>query len=81
MHCVDRSLEARFDAARRATCVGAVFASLPVATAVYSPNGDTLVAPHKWIEGANTTLKGEVPFFQWVNLSVQPVPDGGRRCR
>jgi len=77
VYSVDSSLEARFDAARRATCVGAVFASLPVATAVYFPNGDTVVAPDKWIEGANTTLKGEVPFFQWVNLSVQPVPDGG----
>lgn len=77
VHSVDGSLEARFDAARRASCLGAVFASLPVATAVYYPNGDTVVAPERWIEGAKTALKGEVPLLQWINLGVQPVPDGG----
>jgi len=76
VHSVDTSLEARFDAARRATCIAAAFARLPVATAVYFPNGDTLVAPDKWIEAAKTSLKGEVPFFQWINFGVQQVPDG-----
>ncbi|PIE08778.1 MAG: hypothetical protein CSA74_00600 [Rhodobacterales bacterium] len=76
VNSVDDTLEARFDAARRATCIGAVFASLPVATAVYFPNGDTVVAPDKWVGAAKVALKGEVPFFQWINLGVEPVPDG-----
>lgn len=73
---VDSSLEARFDAARRATCVGAVFASLPVATAVYFPNGDTVIPPKTWIEAAHTANRGEPPVFQWITFGVEPVPDG-----
>lgn len=73
---VDQSLAARFDAARRMTCMAAVFAKLPVCEAVYFPNGDTIVKPHKWVEAADSAMKASVPIEQWVTICVNPMPDG-----
>ncbi len=72
----DTSLEARFDAARRMTCVGALFARLPVCTAVYYPGADLVLAPAFWVEAAATAVRGEVPYFQWLNVVPATVPDG-----
>ncbi len=66
----DTSVAARFDAARRMTCLGAVLAKLPIALGVYFPNGDTLVQPHKWVEAADTAMKGEIPVLEWMTLFV-----------
>ena len=64
---VDQSLEARFDAARRLTCLGAVFAKLPVCLGVYFPSADLVVAPTQWASAADTALRGEVPVFEWIS--------------
>ncbi len=64
----DTSLAARFDAARRVTCIGAVLAKLPIALGVYFPNGDLLVPPDLWVEAAETAMKGEVPVLQWMSI-------------
>ena len=69
----DTSLAARFMAARRVTCLGAVLAKLPTALGVYLPSADLLVPPKPWIEAADTAMKGEVPVFQWIALYALPV--------
>ncbi|MEL6169878.1 MAG: hypothetical protein AAFR35_14410 [Pseudomonadota bacterium] len=64
----DTSIAARFDAARRVTCIAAVLAKLPTALGVYFPNGDTLVTPENWVKAAETAMKGEVPLEAWVTF-------------
>ena len=65
------SMAARFDAARRMTCIAAVFAKLPTCVGVYFPNGDTLVKPENWVRAAETAMKGEVPVMEWITLWFQ----------
>lgn len=64
----DTSIAARFDAARRATCISAVLAKLPTALGVYFPSADLLLPPDSWAQAADTAMRGKVPVFQWVNL-------------
>lgn len=73
---VDQTLAARFDAARRATCLAAVFAKLPICSAVYFPSGDTIVQPDAWVEAADTAMQAKFPMLQWISLPIIPVPDG-----
>lgn len=73
---VDSSLAARFDAARRATCLSSVFAKLPICTAVYFPSGDTVVKPENWVKAAETAMEAEVPIAEWITFGIEPVPDG-----
>ncbi len=64
----DTSLAARFDAARRVTCIGAVLAKLPITLGVYFPNADLLVPPDQWVKAADTAMKGEIPVLQWMSI-------------
>lgn len=73
---VDSTLEARFDAMRRLTCIGAMFARLPICLGIYNPGADLLVAPQDWIDAADTALAAKVPLAQWISLGVTAVPDG-----
>lgn len=67
---LDTSLAARFDAARRATCLGAVLAQLPQASAVYFPSSELLVRPAQWDVAAETAMRGEVPILEWIGLNA-----------
>lgn len=60
----------RFDAARRMTCLAAVLAKLPIATAVYFPNGDTLLPPSAWIAAADDAMKGQIPVIAWMCMAL-----------
>lgn len=60
----------RFDAARRMTCLAAVLAKLPITTAIYFPNGDTLMRPKAWVFAAEEAMKGEVPTVVWIAPSL-----------
>lgn len=64
----DISIAARFDAARRATCLSAVLAKLPIALGVYFPSADLLMPPETWAKAAETAMTGKVPVLQWVNI-------------
>jgi hypothetical protein len=70
LESVDSSLAARFDAARRLTCMAAVFAKLPTCLGVYFPSADQLVTPENWAKAADTALKAEFPSLQWMSLAV-----------
>ena len=60
----------RFDAVRKLTCLVAVLAKLPITTAVYFPNGDTLLPPSVWEKAAEDAMKGEIPLLGWINFVV-----------
>ena len=64
----DTSLAARFDAARRATCLGAVLAGRPEAAAVHFPSAELIVRPERWNDAAETAMRGEVPVLQWIGI-------------
>jgi hypothetical protein len=66
----DGSIESRFEAARRMTCIAAVFAKLPICVGIYFPSADLILPPTSWIEAANIAMDGKVPTFQWINFSV-----------
>jgi hypothetical protein len=72
---VDTSVAARFDAARRATCIAAVFAKLDVCVAVYFPSSDLIIRPDDWVTSAATAVAGQVPFLRWINIYALPFPD------
>jgi hypothetical protein len=72
------SLPARFDAARRVTCLAAIFAALPIAVAVYFPAGDTLVPPERWIKAATTTLEPHFPWLEWFGIYANPLSHEGK---
>lgn len=73
---LDQSLAARFDAARRMTCMAAVFAKLPICTAVFTPHSQGILQPHRCVEAADIAMKSEFPAFQWISYGVGPAPDG-----
>jgi hypothetical protein len=73
---VDSTLAARFDAARRVTCLAAVFARLPICLGIYFPSSDSIVTPAAWIEAASSAMRAEVAFPAWVSFYVNAVPDG-----
>lgn len=58
----------RFRAARRMTCFAALFAKLPIATAVYLANSDGLISPAHWVKAADTALNDDFPFDQWISF-------------
>ena len=71
----------RFDAARRMTCLAAVLAKLPITTAIYFPNGDTLLPGKSWVAAADAAMKGEIPTVVWIapalhafNEPPEPLP-------
>lgn len=71
----------RFDAARRMTCLAAVLAKLPITTAVFFPNGDTLLPGKSWVLAADEAMKGEIPTVVWIapalhafNEPPEPLP-------
>ncbi len=76
LESVDATYAARFDAARRLTCLAAVFAKLPVCTGIYFPSADQLVRPADWVQAAEKAMEAKFPATQWVTLAVNPVPDG-----
>jgi hypothetical protein len=78
LESVDSSLAARFDAARRMTCMAAVFAKLPTCLGVYFPSADLLVTPADWVTAADTALKAEFPSLQWMSLAVNGFKDAGQ---
>jgi hypothetical protein len=73
---VDSSLAARFDAARRVTCLAAVFARLSICVAVYFPSSDQIVRPTDWVGAAARGMRAELPIPAWVSIYVNPMPDG-----
>lgn len=75
----DGSLAARFDAARRVTCLAAVFARLPICVAVSFPSSDLILAPQDWVQAAATAMKAETPVPAWVAPYVNPVSSRGVR--
>ncbi|MGL5009497.1 MAG: hypothetical protein ACRC6I_06410 [Paracoccaceae bacterium] len=76
LESVDKSYAARFDAARRLACLGAVFAKLPVCLGIYFPSADQLLKPADWVDAADTAMKAEFPALRWVTLAVNAMPDG-----
>ncbi len=77
LESVDSTLPARFDAARRLTCLAAVFAKLPTCTGVYLPSADQLVTPANWVTAADVAIKAEFPSLQWMSLAVNRFKDPG----
>ncbi len=76
LESVDATLAARFDAARRVTCLAAVFARLPICLGVYFPSADVLATPAGWIGASEQAMRAEVPIPCWVSLYVNQMPDG-----
>lgn len=69
----------RFQAAKRMTCFAALFAKLPVCSAVYFPNSDGIVAPRRWVEAAERAISDDFPIEQWITFPIarfQPDDDG-----
>lgn len=64
----DQTVEARFEAARRLTCIGAVLAELPITLGVFFPNADLIVSPERWCEAAQSAMAVKVPVFEWIAL-------------
>lgn len=71
----DTSCQARFRAARQLTCLTAVLAKLPIATAVYVPTAEKLVHPTLWAEAAEDSLADEVPVLKWMTIGVREYED------
>jgi hypothetical protein len=67
---VDETIPARFDAARRMTCLTAIFAKLPICLGIYFPSADLILPPKSWIAAAGIATKGEFPSLQWINYAV-----------
>jgi hypothetical protein len=76
LESVDATYAARFDAARRLTCLAAVFAKLPVCKGIYFPSADLLVRPADWITATDTAMAAKFPSLQWLALAVNARPDG-----
>jgi hypothetical protein len=67
---VDGTFPARFDAARRMTCLTAIFAKLPSCVAIYFPSADLILPPKSWVAAADMAYKGKFPMMQWINFTV-----------
>lgn len=72
----DHNLTDRLDAARRMTCIAAIFAAMPGARAVWYPAADLVVSPADWVRAADEAVAGRVPVFCWVSTASKSVPDG-----
>lgn len=60
----------RFRAARLMTCFAALFAKLPICTAVYLSNSDGIVAPAQWVAAADKAVDDDVPIEQWISFPM-----------
>lgn len=60
----------RFRAARRMTCFAALFARLPICTAVYFTSSDGIVAPAKWVAAAEKALADDFPIEEWISIPL-----------
>ncbi|WP_095590890.1 hypothetical protein [Actibacterium ureilyticum] len=60
----------RFRAARRMTCFAALFAKLPICTAVYLSNSDGIVAPSQWVAAADKALADDFPIEHWISFPL-----------
>ncbi|MEO1292280.1 MAG: hypothetical protein AAFV62_05530 [Pseudomonadota bacterium] len=73
------NLASRYRQARLATCLSAVFAKLPICTAVYFPSGDVIARPEMWVKAAETAAQDQWPLGEWfsyeINLQADR-PDG-----
>ncbi|MEM9044381.1 MAG: hypothetical protein AAGC81_06780 [Pseudomonadota bacterium] len=67
-------LATRFIAARIVTCLAAVFAGLPVATAIYWSTGGLICSPQHWISAAKDAAEDKIPTFQWVAFDRTSLP-------
>ncbi len=67
---VDETIPARFDAARRMTCLTAIFAKLPTCLGIYFPSADLILPPKSWVAAADMSHKGKFPALQWINYPV-----------
>ena len=63
----DTSVTARLKAARQLTCLAAIFAKLPIATAVYVPSAEKVVRPALWVDAVEP---GE-EFFEEAGLHFE----------
>ncbi len=75
----DRSLAARYDAARRVTCLAAVFARLPICLAGSFPSSDQIVAPADWVRTAAIAMRAGTPIPVWIAPYANPVISEGQR--
>ncbi|MEO0939822.1 MAG: hypothetical protein AAFY38_16850 [Pseudomonadota bacterium] len=65
----DTPLE-RFRAARRATCVAALFCKLPGAVAVYWQTGDHFLTPEAVVSAADKAISDSYPMMEWCGLQL-----------
>lgn len=65
-----RGLEDCFRAARLVSCVGAVFAKLPICLGAYWEPGDHFLSPKGICEMADMALRGEWPVQKWIGLGL-----------
>ena len=69
-------LAARFVAARDLNCLTAVFAKLPICTAVYFPAGDVIARPEAWVRAAERASVDEWPLDTWISYELTPIRTG-----
>jgi len=71
----DTSVTARLKAARQLTCLAAIFAKLPIATAVYVPSAEKVVRPALWVDAVEPENAEEVPILQWMTVGLREYND------
>lgn len=59
-----------FRAARLCSCLGAVFARLPICLAAYWETGDHFLSPSRIVSMAETAMKDEWPLTEWLGLRL-----------
>lgn len=64
------ALEDCFRAARLVSCVGAVFAQLPICLAAYWESGTHFISPKEIGDMAHEAMGGDWPIRQWVGLGL-----------
>lgn len=64
------SVQDTFRAARLVSCVGAVFAQLPICLGAYWETGDHFVSPKGICDMANSAIRDEWPLGQWVGIGL-----------
>ncbi len=66
----DTSTPARFRAAQYMTCLSAVLAKLPIASAVYFPSATAIMPPERWVRAADQAVEGKVPVLEWITFAI-----------
>jgi len=67
----------RFRAARRASCLAALFCKLPNAVAVYWEPGDHFLTPEDLVKAADQAMSDSYPMMQWVGMELGHDPSAG----